>query len=187
MLLSFFKWLSRDKLGPIAAKLAEGGGERQIRTPFDLTSKLNCKRNFFYRLLSSYGRNPYKRPPKLTLLDSDCLYDLNRKRSNSGNRSVQEPGLYYLEKHQFIRVQFWRSSFIRAVLFSVSRNFSQTLSRAVHTANIVFRLSHVVTSDRYPLQNVTLKVNLLFLKLDRAYSISFDSSNVSNFLFLNEF
>ena len=151
---------------------------------FDIEIKLQ---KFFYRLRSNYSRTPRKRPPKLTLLDSDCLYDLNRKRSISGNRSVQEPGLYYLEKHQFIRVQFWRSSFIRAVLFSVSRNFSQTLSRAVHTTNIVFRLSHVVTSDRYPLQNVTLKVNLLFLKLDRAYSISFDSSNVSNFLFLNEF
>ena len=46
-------------------------------------------------------------------------------------------GLYYLEKRQLIRVQFWRSSIIRAVSFSVPRNFTQTLSRVVHTANIV--------------------------------------------------
>ena len=42
-----------------------------------------------------------------------------------------------------------------------------------------------VRDIRRRLQNVTLKVNLLFLKLDRAYSISFNSSNVSNFLFLS--
>ena len=186
LLLSFFKWLSRDKLGPIAAKLAEGGGERQIRIPFDLTSKLNCK-SFFTGFVRATVEPLASDHPNWHYWIVIAWTSLNRKRSISGNRSVQEPGLYYLEKHQFIRVQFWRSSFIRAVLFSASRNFSQTLSRAVHTANIVFRLSHVVTSDRYPLQNVTLKVNLLFLKLDRAYSISFDSSNVSNFLFLNEF
>ena len=42
-----------------------------------------------------------------------------------------------------------------------------------------------VRDIRRRLQNVTLKVNLLFLKLDRAYSISFNSSNVSDFLFLS--
>ena len=144
LLLSFFKWLSRDKLGPIAAKLAEGGGERQIRIPFDLTSKLNCKRNFFYRLLLNYSRKPRKRPPKLPLLA--WIVIAHTSRTTGGQ--LAGTSLYYLEKHQLIRVQFWRSSFIRAVSFSVSRNFTQTLSRAVHTANIVFRLSHVVTSDR---------------------------------------
>ena len=102
---------------------------------FDIEIKLQ---KFFYRLRSSYSRTPRKRPPKLTLLDSDCLYDLNRKRSISGNRSVQEPGLYYLEKHQFIRVQFWRSSFIRAVLFSVSRKFfSNFESRSTYSKHSV--------------------------------------------------